>query len=133
MGSKIGLAMKFSVAGGPSILVSREITVEAYDKIDVTVGANATDKEVEIQPGSSTQVQMLLIKSSKYGTGADIGKLKYKVHNTSADEIILDQEQLFLGQGAVGLLGANLDKLLFTNTLTEDVAIEILIGRDATP
>jgi hypothetical protein len=39
----------------------------------------------------------------------------------------------FLGQGAVGLLGTELDKFFFTNNLSDDVTIEILVGRDATP
>lgn len=129
MNSTINLILKASVVGGPSISVSEAITVEAYDKIDVTILQGAVDKEVEIQPGASTLVQMLLIKSSKY----DGTKLKYKVHDTGATPIVLDKEQLFLGQGAVGLLGTDLDKLFFTNNLTEDVTIEILVGRDATP
>ncbi len=128
MNSRINLTLKVSVVGGPSISVSKVITVEAYDKIDVTVSAGESDKAIEIQPGSSSQVQMLLIKSSEYGTD-----LTYKVHDTSATPIVLDQEQLFLGQGAVGLLGTELDKLFFTNNLSNDVTIEIFAGRDATP
>ncbi len=128
MSSTINLTLKLNVVGGPSILVTRGITVEAYDKIDVTVGASDSDKVVEIQPGASSQVQMLLIKSSEYGTD-----LTYKVQDAGATPIVLDQDQLFLGQGAVGLLGAQIDRLLFTNNLGNDVTIEILVGRDATP
>ncbi|HEC97725.1 MAG TPA: hypothetical protein ENI58_06160 [Nitrospirae bacterium] len=128
MSSTINLTLKLNVVGGPSILVTRGITVEAYDKIDVTVGASDSDKVVEIQPGASSQVQMLLIKSSEYGTD-----LTYKVQDAGATPIVLDQDQLFLGQGAVGLLGTQIDRLLFTNNLGNDVTIEILVGRDATP
>ncbi len=132
MSSTINLALKVNVVGGPSISVSKGITVEAYDKIDVTIDAGATDKEVEIQPGAPSRVQMLFIRSSKYG---EKGELAYKVHKTTNSPItvILDQDQLFLGQGAVGLLGTDVDKLFFTNNLTEAVSIEILVGRDATP
>ncbi|MGB3457900.1 MAG: hypothetical protein WBB08_01100 [Halobacteriota archaeon] len=128
MSGKINLTLKVDVVSGPSISVSKEITVEAYDKIDVAIDTGVSDKPVEIQPGSSNQVQMLLIKPSKCGE-----ELTYKVGDTSATPIVLDQEQLFLGQGAVGLLGTELDKLFFTNNLTEAVTIEILVGRDATP
>jgi hypothetical protein len=69
MSSKINLALKVNVVSGPSLFVSKEITVEAYDKIDVTIGKDEIDKEVEIQPGSSSQVQMLLIKPSKCEEG----------------------------------------------------------------
>ena len=128
MSSKINLALKVNVVSGPSIFVSKEITVEAYDKIEVTIGAGESDKPVEIQPGLSNQVQMFLIKPSKCGND-----LTYKVHEVNATPIVLDQEQLFLGQGALGLLGTELDKLFFTNNLDEEVTIEILVGRDATP
>ena len=128
MSGKINLTLKVDVVSGPSIFVSKEITVEAYDKIDVAIDTGESEKPVEIQPGSSSQVQMLLIKPSKCGE-----ELTYKVHEANATPIVLDQEQLFLGQGAVGLLGTELDKLFFTNGFTEAVTIEILVGRDATP
>jgi hypothetical protein len=128
MSSAISLSLKVNVTGGPSLLVSKGITVEAYDKIDVLVAAGAADMAVDIQPGLSSQVQLLCITSSEYGKD-----LKYKVHDTASTPIVLDQAQLFLGQGAVGLLGTAIDKLFFTNNLTKDASIEILVGRDATP
>lgn len=128
MSSTVNLSLRVSVASGPSISISKAVTVEAYDKIDVTVAAGDSDKVVEIQPGASSQVQILLIKASEYG--AD---LTYKVHDVAATPIVLDQDQLYLGQGQVGLLGAQIDKLLFTNNLANNVTIEILVGRDATP
>ncbi|NTU41458.1 MAG: hypothetical protein HGA78_00080 [Nitrospirales bacterium] len=128
MSSTINLALQVSVVAGPSVSVSKKLDVEAYDKINVTIPAAAADKEVQIQPGLSSQVQLILLKASKYG--AD---LKYKVHVNTNPDIVLDQDQLFSGAGQVGLLGANLDKLFFTNGFSEDVTLEILIGRDATP
>jgi len=128
MSSTVNLSLKVSVASGPSISISKAVTVEAYDKIDVTVAAGDSDKVVEIQPGASSQVQILLIKASEYGTD-----LTYKVHDAAATPIVLDQDQFYLGQGQVGLLGAQIDKLLFTNNLAKNVTIEILVGRDATP
>jgi hypothetical protein len=128
MSSKVNLSMIVSVASGPSISVSKTVTVEAYDKIDVAVAAGDTDKVVEVQPGASSQVQLLMIKASEYGTD-----LSYKVHDAAATAIVLDQDQLYSGQGQVGLLGTQIDKLLFTNNLAKSVTIEILVGRDATP
>lgn len=128
MSSTISLSLKVNVTAGPALLVSKAITVEAYDKISVLVAAGATDIAVDIQPGLSSQVELLCIISSEYGKD-----LKYNVHDTAATAIALDQAQLFLGQGAVGLLGTALDKLFFTNNLTKDASIEILVGRDATP
>lgn len=137
MSITVNLSLRVIVASGPSILISKTVTVEAYDKIDVTVKKTDVDKVVEIQPAEkSSQIQILLIKSSEYGTEADstkLGYLGYKVNDASATEIFLDQDQLFFGQGQVGLLGAKVNKLLFTNKLTKDVTIEIFVGRDATP
>ena len=129
MSSKINLKLRVSVVGGPEISLSDEIPVEAYDKIDVTIVTGDSDKEVVIQPVLSEMVQLLLIRASEYGKS-----LTYKVHKkTDATPIALDKEQLFLGKGAVGLLGTELDKFFFTNNLGKDVTIEILIGRDAIP
>jgi hypothetical protein len=133
MSSTVNLSLRVSVASGPSISISKAVTVEAYDKIDVTVAAGDSDKVVEIQPGASSQVQMLLIKPSEYGETDPTKGLSYKVHDAAATPIVLDQDQLYLGQGQVGLLGAQIDKLLFTNNLAKNVTIEILVGRDATP
>ncbi len=128
MGNTVNLTLKINVVNGPSLSVSETANIEAYDKIDVTVEAEASDKAVEIQPGASGQIHMLLIRSNKYSDA-----LTFKVHETGATPVSLDQPQLYLGKGAVGLLGAQVDKLFFSNATTEDANIEIFVCRDATP
>lgn len=117
--------------GGPKILASDTIEIEAYDKIDVTVEAESVDKEVQILPGEAGQVQFLLIKSDHYGDA-----LTYKV-NDSADVIQLDALHMLMGNGAIGLLNGPLEKLVFSNDLvlsSEKIpaSVEILIGRMVT-
>ena len=117
--------------GGPKILASDTIEIEAYDKIDVTVEAESVDKEVQILPGEAGQVQFLLIKSDHYGDA-----LTYKV-NDSADVIQLDALHMLMGNGAIGLLNGPLEKLVFSNDLvlsSEKIpaSVEILIGRKVT-
>lgn len=117
--------------GGPKILASDTIEIEAYDKIDVTVEAESVDKEVQILPGEAGQVQFLLIKSDHYGDA-----LTYKV-NDSADVIQLDALHMLMGNGAIGLLNGPLKKLVFSNDLvlsSEKIpaSVEILIGRKVT-
>ena len=82
-----------------------------------------------MQPGETGDVQFLLIRSDRYGEG-----LTYKVNGAGA-AVTLDQPQFFLGTGAVGVLGAAPKTLEVENKLasTEDVSLEILVGRAAVP
>ena len=100
MSSTISLSLKVNVTGGPGVLVSKAITVEAYDKIDVLVVAGAADMSVDIQPGLSSQIQLLCITSSEYGKD-----LKYKVHDTASTPIALDQAQLAISDRRAWLTG----------------------------
>ncbi len=128
MSNNVNATIKISVTGGPSVSISESFTTEAYDKINVKVEAGASDREIDIQPGQAGQIQLLAIKSSKYSED-----LSFKVHDTGSTPIRIDQPQLYLGKGSVGLLGNNIDKFYVTNSMTEDVDIEILVCRDATP
>lgn len=131
MTEKINWTLNVQVVGGPKILASDTIDVDAYDKIDVATEPDALDKEVQIQPGDLGQVQFLLIKSDQYGDG-----LTYKV-NAANGEIKLDALQVLIGDGAVGLFKESPEKLLFTNNLVSDgdkipASIQIFVGRKAT-
>ena len=127
MAEKITWTLTVQVSGGPKISKTEPLQVDAYDKIDMVITDGANDKEVQLQPGSASQVDFLLVSSDQYG--AD---LTYKVSNVAGSAIKLDTLQLLMGEGAVGLLGAAPDKLFFSNGLGTDAAIEILIGRKAT-
>ncbi|MGH9508403.1 MAG: hypothetical protein ACRD2M_00570 [Terriglobales bacterium] len=117
------------VSGGPILPVVNTFTVDAYDLVEVAIEAAAKDIEVQIQPGGSGQVQLLVITADRYDK-----KLTYKVNSkTSTDIVMLDAPQIFLGTGAVELLSAAPTKLFFSNDLAEDASIKILVGRDATP
>lgn len=123
---KINWTLNIQVVEGPKLSESDTISVDAYDKIEVTVEDEATDKEVQVQPGGSGQVQFLLISSDSYGDD-----LTYKVNVDTADAIKLDALQLLMGDGAVGLLGGAPEKLLFSNGLGNDANVHILVGRMA--
>lgn len=127
MPEKINWMLNVQVIGGPKLSDSQTVEVDAYDKIEVTIEAGAADKEVQVQPGGSGQVQFLLIRSSQYKD-----TLTYKV-NDSTNVVKLNALQLFMGDGAVGLLDPAPEKLLFSNEMGEDVLIHILVGRKAIP
>jgi len=127
MPEKINWTLNVQVVRGPKMSASQTVTVDAYDKIHVTVDAQETDKVVEDQPGSAGREQLLLISSHQFGDD-----LTYKVNN-AGDAIKLDAQHLLIGDGAVGLFGVSPPETLsFTNNLTQDVNIEILVGRNAT-
>lgn len=121
----INVTLSVQVVEGPSISALRKIEVDAHDKIQVKISAGTTDKVVEVQPGGAGRVRLLAITASLFSD-----QLTYKVNNAGTP-IKLDAEQLFIGDGAVGLLGAAPETLSFTNPLAQDVNVVILVGRMA--
>jgi hypothetical protein len=124
MSEKINWTLNVQVVGGPKMSASRTETVDAYDKIGVTVAAGETEV-VEIQPGNAGRVQFLLISSNEFDD-----KLTFKVNNAGKD-IALDAMQLLVGDGAVGLLPAAPKSLAITNSLADPVEIQVIVGRKA--
>lgn len=131
----INWALNLQVVDGPKLVVSRSKTVEAYDKVEVTIEGGSTNKIVEVQPGIASSLNFLLITSSIYDP-----KLTYIVNDGTKDSptaIKLDEPHLYLGVGAISVLGLAPKILKFTNGLTATDAnkavIQILVGRDATP
>ncbi len=131
MPEKITWSLSVQVAGGPRIMDSKTVEVDAYDKIEVVIPDGSDAREIQIQPGDAGQVQFLLISSDQ--CGAD---LSYSVNAAEANpdnRIKLDALHLLLGVGAIGLLQASPQKLFFYNALGKAASGQILVGRDATP
>jgi hypothetical protein len=131
MSEKLSVTLNVQVVGGPRISASWTKEVEAYDKVDVTVVASDT-VEVDVQPSAIGQVEFLMISladATQYGTD-----ITYKISPDSPDAVNLDAPQVFIGTGAVGLLNlAAPTKLFFSNGLSTDASVQVLVGRDATP
>ena len=108
--------------GGPSLSGQGDLTVDAYDKITVTIAAGAT-QEVDLVPSGT--VSLLVINPAV----PDID-LSYDV---GGNAVALDGPHVLIGTGAVSLLLAVRRDLSFTNNTGADATIEILLGRDATP
>jgi hypothetical protein len=131
MNEKINWMVNVQVVGGPRISAAENLSVEAYDKIQVDVpgGDNAQPgiATVQVQPGGAAQVRFLAIASSHYDPA-----LTYTVDG--GDPVPLDAFQLLMGKGAVGLLGTTLTAFAFTNQagLDKPASVEILVGRMAT-
>jgi len=126
MPETIVLTISAIVGAGPKLKENRTLAVDAYDKISVDV-PNTETLDVEIQPGGTGAVKLLVVKSSVYGPD-----LKYTVNALTADHV-LDQPHVLIGTGSVALFTEEPEKLAFDNQTGEDAQIEILVGRDATP
>jgi hypothetical protein len=130
MATSISWKLNVSIPSGPSLALSSAVSVDAYDRIAVTVpnttAAPPAEVEVDVQPGAVGRVRFLVVRSDVYGDN-----LKYKVHATANPEQALNDTLVLVGAGSVALLGAQVDKLIFINTLGHDANLEILVGRQA--
>lgn len=122
MSQTLNWSFKVQVAGGPTITLADALSVEAYDKIEVTVPGNGT-ATVNIQPADGAK--FLLISASDYAS------LTYVV-DAGPNTVTLDGPHLLIGEGAVSLLGTTQNQIVFTNADPADVAISTFVGRKAT-
>ena len=131
MAHTIQVVTTIKINGTQVTSLSRSIGVEATDSIEVDLpGGTSIEREVEVQPTSTSgRVIFLAISADRYDA-----LLTYST-TSGGSPIALDQPHVLVGQGAVGLLdpAAPPTSLFFTNGLAEDIRIQILVGRDATP
>jgi hypothetical protein len=132
----VTLSVSIQASGGPQLSSSRPISVQAYDKVEVSLdpgGTAATEVVVQLQPGAADHVAVLALTSSLYSD-----KITYKVNDGTADspEVALDQPQVFTG-GAISFIGKDPKVIKLKNTFpasdaTKKAQIEIFVARKAT-
>jgi hypothetical protein len=133
MPTNISWKLNLEIQSGANIIVANAIQVDAYDRIEVKIPdstAAPAATTVDVQPGAAGKVKLLLIRSTKYGDN-----LKYKVHDNTTPERILNDALFLVGAGSLDMLEdptAPLDKVLITNTTGQDAVVEIIVGRTAT-
>jgi hypothetical protein len=133
MPTNISWKLNVEIQSGPNIIITNTVQADAYDRIEVKIPdstAAPTATTVDVQPGVAGKVKLLLIRSTKYGNN-----LKYKVHDNTTPERVLNDAVFLVGAGSLDLLedpAAPLDKLLVTNTTGQDAVLEIIVGRNAT-
>jgi len=127
MPTTISWQSTIDIPAGPSVTTASAVAVDAYDRIAVTIPASGAEVEVDVQPGAAGRVKFLIVRSDRYGDN-----LTFKTHVTGNPAHALDDTLVLSGAGALELLGAQVDKLLFTNNLGQPANIEILVGRQAT-
>ena len=125
MAEQLKWTFSVQVVNGTQLSGFDTIEVSAYDKITMTI-AESSSEEIDVQPGGAGTVKFLVLKADIYEN------LTYKVNSDTADEIPLDAMQLFMGDGAVGLLDTSPNSLfVYNNNGDKTATIEILVGRDA--
>ena len=125
MSEKISWSFKVQVTGGPSVVASDTLEVDAYDKIEAVIPA-AGSATINVQPGDGAQ--FLLITATAYED------LTYEVDPSDDTTVVtLDAAHVLIGEGAVSLLGATQNQFVFSNASAADVTVSILVGRDAIP
>ncbi|UCF90312.1 MAG: hypothetical protein JSW39_18715 [Desulfobacterales bacterium] len=133
MAHTIQVVTTVKINGTQVTSLSRSIAVEATDSIEVDLpGGTSNEQEVEVQPTSTSgRVSFLAITADRYDA-----LLTYSITSGSPTTIAVDQPHVLVGEGAVGLLNpaaSHPTSLFFKNGLAENVRIQILVGRDATP
>lgn len=121
MPEKINWTLNVQVVGGPKISTSDSIEVDIYSKLGIPISGGEAVTIVDVLAGS--EADFLLITASNY---TDI---TYAVDGGSG--ITLDGPHTLIGAGAVGLIGATQNQFAFTNNTSDEVIIDILVGRSA--
>jgi hypothetical protein len=136
--ARITTTLSIAIAGENSVAVSSGvIEAEATSQIDVNLPDDNSEITVEIQPSASSQLHVLLLSSSYYGS-----ELEYVFsdgNTKSSPRLTLDAPQMF-SAGSMGANGAKppLQILFKLNTMPGELAgegasVSIFIARDATP
>lgn len=116
-----------TIPGGPTMAISQPaISVDAYDVVATTIKASASNISLALQPsGGAGKVVLLIASCSIYDPG-----VTYTV-DALTDTHALDGPLTLVGAGAIGLLhsGASPQTLVFSNTLTKDVNVQVVVGR----
>lgn len=130
--ARITTTLSVAIAGGKTVSASSGvIEAEATGQIDVDLLADDTEVTVEIQPSASSQLHVLLLSSTYYGSG-----LSYVFSDgtsDAADTLTLDGPQMF-SAGNLAAIGVNPTQIKLTMASSGEAAtVSIFVARDATP
>ena len=130
--ARVTTTLSIAIAGGQTVAASSGvIEAEATGQIDVDLEADNSEVTVEIQPSASSQLHVLLLSSSFYGS--DLTYVFSDGTTDAADTLTLDGPQMF-SAGNLGAIGVNPTQIKLTMAASgEDATVSIFVARDATP
>lgn len=121
----IRVRLAVTVDRGPQVATTRTLDLDAYDTVDVTVPNDGAAHEVEVQPDDGNRLRLMLVSATRYEPA-----LTWEADG-SGTERQLDQPLLVAGESVASLLGGPGNTIAFTNDGDDEVAVHILVGRDA--
>ena len=130
MPEQINWAVYVQAVAGPKLATSGILELDAYDKTGVTLDVGAAPVDVQVLPGATDTVDLLVITANQYGRPVDNKLITYST-DAGATKISLDAPLVLVGAGAVGLFPGSPQTLQFENTTDETAVIEILVGRSS--
>lgn len=119
----IKYTVDLQVSGGPKLNFTDNVTVDAYDSIDITLAKDET-KTVAVQPGNADKVKLLFIKSS-------VASAAVHFENKDDKDLVTLLNPVLLVGDAVAILANPPKDMKFKNGHTAPVTITILVGRSA--
>ena len=130
--ARITTTLSIAIAGAQSVSASSTvIEAEATGQINVDLEADGAEVTVEIQPSASSQLHVLLLSSSYYGS--DLTYVFSDGTADAADTLTLDGPQMF-SAGNLGAIGVNPTQVKLTMASSGEAAtVSIFVARDATP
>ena len=130
--ARVTTTLSIAIAGGQTVAASSGvIEAEATGQIDVALEADDSEVTVEIQPSASSQLHVLLLSSSFYGS--DLTYVFSDGTTDAADTLTLDGPQMF-SAGNLGAIGVNPTQIKLTMASSGEAAtVSIFVARDATP
>jgi hypothetical protein len=125
MATGIEISTTVRLSDGATRIAKASISVDAYDRVGVSVAEGGAEHTVDVQPGETDEVLFMLVEASAYSD-----QLTYKVNGAGSD-IALDAPHILTGSGAISLLPDAPKALVFKNSGAGTVDVNILVGRTA--
>jgi hypothetical protein len=118
-------AASLIVTGGPTVSATDHFDAEGFEKIEALIPMGSVATTVNIQPSALAQLQAIIMIAERYED------LTFEV-DAEAVTKTLDGPLMLIGSGNIGMLGATVNDLIFTNAnVTEDNMVTILVARTA--
>jgi hypothetical protein len=105
--------------------------VEALEQLSVQIPDGSADLQVAGTSGANADLSFVMIRASAYDP-----KLTYKLGKKANPAVALDGPLVMMGAGAIAVLaggGGDMKSLFFSNATGNTIAVDVVVGRDATP
>lgn len=127
-------SLSVQVSGGPNVMISvPPEPIEAIDRITVGVEPGET-KLIDLQPGVSGQLRLLVIESSKYDDGVSFFFQQSSGERWPPipDAVELNISPQIYSASTGGLIGIDPHKISVENSTGESIEIRVFVARNAT-